>query len=228
MSGSASNRTNVVTGVVTPLTNWVGIYNHAVAACNGYVYVIGGEQNGMPHYVTKIDQNGDAVATAPSIYSIPLPMDPNARPRVTVVGNLIYVTYKDKIHGLCNIMHLDTVSETWTLDVGGTEYDLYNSVPMYEDEGGVPKILFFGGYDGMTFQGTTRQVEWTIGHIETVKMAQTLPFGMTDGYAHKVGTEYVIVPTSAILFKTLKFDPVSKLVTEWGTAGIRNLSGIGV
>ena len=36
---------------------------------------------------------------------------------------------------LCHIMHLDTVSETWTLDVFGTTYDLYNSVPMYEDEG---------------------------------------------------------------------------------------------
>ena len=59
-------------------------------------------------------------------------------------------------------------------------------------------------------------------------MIPTLPFGMTDGYAHKVGTEYVIVPTSATLFKTLKFDPVSKLVTEWGTAGTRNLSGISV
>lgn len=85
MSGSASSRTNVVTGVVTPLTNWVGLYNHAVAACNGYVYVIGGMQNGMAHYVTKIDQNGDAVTPAPSIYSIPLAMEPNTRPRVTVV-----------------------------------------------------------------------------------------------------------------------------------------------
>ena len=83
MSGSTSNRTNVVTGVVTSLTNWVGIYNHAVAACNGYVYVIGGTHNGMPHYVTKIDQNGDAVTPAPSIYSIPL--EHNTRPRVTVV-----------------------------------------------------------------------------------------------------------------------------------------------
>ena len=75
----------MVTGVVTPLTNLGGFYNHAVAACNGYVYVIGGAHNGMAHYVTKIDQNGNAVTPAPSIYSIPIAVEHNTRPRVTVV-----------------------------------------------------------------------------------------------------------------------------------------------
>ena len=171
----------------------------------------------MDHYVTRLDANGDAVTPLPSFYSIPLPFDHSVRVRAVAVGNVIYVISKNATSGLCDIQSLDTTTDVWTMNVEGIEEDLYNSVPVYVDEGAVQKLVFLGGYDNMSFSHKTRQVEWTIGAPSVLQLIATLPFGISDGYAHKVGTEYVVYPTSGSMLNSFAWNEGA--VTDWDNAG---------